>query len=99
MANEFDLELLPGESWRDALASEPCRKRLRVRNPPRLARPPVEVELRALPLPRVGGVGGVISSDGLPTVLIVEALSRRPSLLGGAMLGDDLVEAAEFVES
>lgn len=50
------------------------------------------------PLPIVGGVGGVKSSDSLPKELMVDDLSRKPNLLGGARTEEDLAEWAELVE-
>lgn len=61
---------------------------MRLRKPPKLVRPEVEVELRALA--RLGGVGEVvISSDGLPRELIVDDRSRKPNRRGGARVGDE----------
>lgn len=85
-ANELDFECIPGERVLE-LESEPCRKRLRVRKPPRLVLPDVDVELRALL--RVGGVGEVMSSDWRPKEPMVEDLSLKPSLLGGARTGEE----------
>lgn len=53
MANEFDLLLVPGEPCRGECGSELCLKRERLRRPPKLERPLVDVEF--LPLPGSGG--------------------------------------------
>lgn len=94
IANELDLDPCPSLK---PLRSVPWRNLLRVRKFPRLPRPEVDVELRALPL-RVGGVGGVTSSEPRPEVLIVEALSRAPRRRGMPM-GDECGEGAEWLES
>lgn len=96
MPNELDFDLVPGESWREPFASEPCLNLFILNRPPKLVRPLVEDELRALP--SVGGVGGVVSLDGLPKLLIVEALSLRPSRRGGAIIGEDRVDGVELLE-
>lgn len=85
-AKEFDFERDPGEAFR-AMGSEPCRNRFRLRKPPRLVLPDIDVEFR--PLARVGGVGGVVSSECLPSELMVDDLSRKPNLLGGTRVGDE----------
>lgn len=94
---ELALELVPGESYLYPVPS-PLRKRFKVRNPPRLARPLVDVEFRVLPF-KVGGVGGVTSSEGLPKVLFVFARSRIPSRKEWLAAGVELAECMDRLES
>lgn len=71
------------------------RKRAKFRKPPRLDRPVVEVEFRALPF-MVGGVS--ISCEVRPNELVVDARSRIPSRIGGCR-GDELVDPCERWDS
>lgn len=95
IANELDLLRVPGEPWRGECGSELCLKRERLRNPPKLDRPVVEIEF--LPLAERGG--GVSTSRELrPKLLIVEDLSRMSSRIGGCK-GDEVVELCELCRS
>ena len=87
--NELDMEWKPGDELRSR-RSELCRNRLKPRRPPKLDRPAVEVELRALD--GIGGVGGVRSSDLRPKELTVEDLSRSPKRRGGWSIGEEPFE-------
>ena len=79
MANEFDLLLAPGEPCDGECGSELFLNRERVKKPPKLERPVVDVEF--LPLGTAGGVP--ISRELRPKELVVEDRSRIPRGTGG----------------
>ena len=90
----------PGDPYLGNAGSELWRKRLRLKRPPRLLRPVVEVEVRpdCWPGGCKGGVGSAASSRTFVSEPIVEDLPRLPNGMGGAKTGDDAVDRAETAE-
>jgi hypothetical protein len=84
MANELDLLLEPGDPCRGECGSEFCLKRARLKMPPRLLLPVVDVEFRVLPT-----IGGGVSILARPQELVVDDRSLIPRRVGGCR-GEDI---------
>lgn len=92
-ANEFGLLPAPGESCLAEYASESCLNLVKLRNPPKLDRPVVDVEFLVLP-----DMSGGVSTEWRPREeLVVDARSLIPNRMGGCS-GDDVDELRERVE-
>lgn len=91
----------PGDPYLGNAGSELWRRRLRLKIPPRLLRPVVEVEFRpdCWPGGCKGGVGSAASSRTFVSEPIVEDLPRLPNGIGGLRAGDEAVDCADTVES
>ena len=82
--------------FRESIGSELCLRRERLKRPPRLGRPAVEVDV--LVEGSNGGVGKCSSSSTLRQELIVDERPRELSGVGRTGTFDDCVDLREALE-